>query len=223
MAELIYILLGLLLVGNVLTALFRWRDKRRSAANNEPPQHKTLLDVLSYCLAALDLFPIGIVVLVSFLFCLHWYDFLSYALAGLLVLGLLLGLMLGWFTKKRFLLWLVCALAVGAAIWGSDRYERYLREISMPDLYRYSCVCLENARDIFLVLEENYRKTYGRLLTMSRIGEVIEEPRYPETIQMDRDKLRQLPSVMLEDELEKIRRLMPAEARKGSRADRAEK
>ena len=93
----------------------------------------------------------------------------------------------------------------------------YLREVSMPDLYRYSCVCLENARDIFRVLEDNYRRTYGRLLTMSRIGEVIEEPRYPETIQMDRDKLRQLPSVMLEDELEKLRRLMPAEARKAGK------
>ncbi len=137
MAELIYILLGLLLAGNVLTALFRWLAKRRSAKNHEPPRHKTLLDVLAYCLAALDLFPIAIAVLVCFFFCLHWYDFLSAALAGLLVLGLLLGLMLGWFTKKRFLLWLVCALAVSGAIWGSDLYERHLREISMPESFNY--------------------------------------------------------------------------------------
>ncbi|MCR5162335.1 MAG: hypothetical protein K6C06_11235, partial [Lachnospiraceae bacterium] len=86
----------------------------------------------------------------------------------------------------------------------------FLKEMSMESLYRYSWVCMENARDIFRMLEDIYRKTCGRLLTMNRIGEVIAEPRYPETIQMDREKLRQLPSAMLEEEMEKLRRLMPA-------------
>lgn len=99
----------------------------------------------------------------------------------------------------------------------------YLKEISMEALYRYSCVCLENARDIFRTLEENYRKTYGRLLTMGRIGEVIEQPRYPETIRMDREKLRLLPSVMLEDELEKLRRLMPAALKKNGSGNQHER
>ena len=100
----------------------------------------------------------------------------------------------------------------------------FLREMSPESLYRYSCVCLENARDIFRLLEDIYRKTYGRLLTMNRIGEVISEPRYPETIQMDREKLRQLPSAMLGEELEKLRRLMPAGMKmtgdKGFKGDR---
>ena len=96
----------------------------------------------------------------------------------------------------------------------------FLREMSLDSLYRYSWVCLENARDIFRVLEDIYRKTYGRLLTMNRIGEVITEPRYPETIQMDREKLRQLPSVMLEEEMEKLRRLMPADMKTALKKDR---
>ena len=86
----------------------------------------------------------------------------------------------------------------------------FLKEMSNDSLYSYSLVCLENARDIFRTLEEIYRKTYGRQLTVSRMGEVLQEPRYPETIQMEREKLRQLPSVLLEGELEKLRRLMPA-------------
>ena len=66
---------------------------------------------------------------------------------------------------------------------------------------------MENARNIYKVLEKEYRKQYGRQLTLDRIGEVAAEPRYPDSIGLNRDRLQQAPSQILEEELEKLRRL----------------
>ena len=51
--------------------------------------------------------------------------------------GLLVGLMAGWFTWKRFLLWLPCTLAVVGVLVGTTLWEEHLREISMPESFNY--------------------------------------------------------------------------------------
>ena len=83
----------------------------------------------------------------------------------------------------------------------------FLEDASLGALYQLSQVCLENALDICRVLEKEYRRRYGRQLTMDRIGEVTAEPRYPDGIGLTREKLQQAPSRILEEELEKLCRL----------------
>lgn len=83
----------------------------------------------------------------------------------------------------------------------------YLSGASLGALYRLSRVCMENARDIYRVLEKEYRRQYGRQLTLDRIGEVAAEPRYPDSIGLSREKMQQPPSQILEEELERLGRL----------------
>ena len=83
----------------------------------------------------------------------------------------------------------------------------FLENASMGALYELSQVCMENARDIYKVLDKEYRRQYGRQLTLERIGEVAAEPRYPDSIGLDKDRLQQAPSQILEEELEKLHRL----------------
>lgn len=92
----------------------------------------------------------------------------------------------------------------------------FLKNASMGDLYELSAVCMENARDIYKALEKEYRRLYGRQLTLDRIGEVAAEPRYPDGIGWNRERLQQSPSQILEEELNKLRRLsFLAEKRNG--------
>ncbi len=83
----------------------------------------------------------------------------------------------------------------------------YLEGGSLTSLYGLSRVCMENARDIYRVLEREYRRQYGRQLTLDRIGEVAAEPRYPDNIGLSRERLHQAPSRILEEELERLCRL----------------
>ena len=69
-------------------------------------------------------------------------------------------------------------------------------------------MCIENARDIYLVLEKEYRRQYGRQLTLDRIGEVAAEPRYPDSVGLSQERMQQSPSQILEEELERLRRLL---------------
>lgn len=83
----------------------------------------------------------------------------------------------------------------------------FLKGASMDAIYDISQICLENARDIYKVLEMEFRKKFGRVLSLERIGEVMAEPRYPDSIAIDSKKLSKRPSELLEEELEKLRRL----------------
>lgn len=47
-------------------------------------------------------------------------------------------------------------------------------------IYDFSQTCLENSRDIFLALESEYRRLFGRNLTLDRLGEAIVLPTCPD-------------------------------------------
>ena len=87
------------------------------------------------------------------------------------------------------------------------QFPSFMKGASMAAFYQMSGVCLENARDIFLALEKLYQKKYHRKLTMSRIGEVLAEPRHPDTCILDTSVIQESPSVLLEREMQKLRRL----------------
>lgn len=53
---------------------------------------------------------------------------------------------------------------------------QFLPQISWTQYYNMSLVCLQNAKDILTVLEEQYQNLYQRNLTLDRLNEVIMEP-----------------------------------------------
>ena len=83
----------------------------------------------------------------------------------------------------------------------------YMRDASMEALYNMSRVSIENARDIFKILERQYQKQYGRKLTLMRMSEIVAEPRIPDGTIMDFSMLQDAPSTLLEIELKKLKRL----------------
>ena len=55
-----------------------------------------------------------------------------------------------------------------------------LEGVSEQALFDYSSCCIENARDVFLVLEEEYRTQFGRNLTLERLSEAVLFPLCPD-------------------------------------------
>ena len=86
-------------------------------------------------------------------------------------------------------------------------FPSFMKGASMEAFYNMSQVCLENSRNIFLVLEKLYQDKYGRKLTMSRTGEVLAEPRHPDTCILDTSSIQESPSLLLEREMQKLHRL----------------
>ena len=82
----------------------------------------------------------------------------------------------------------------------------FMYKASIEAVYRVSEVSLENARDIFRILEKQYQKCYGRKLTLMRISEVVAEPRIPDGALMDTSMLQDSPSSLLEREMMKLKR-----------------
>ena len=75
------------------------------------------------------------------------------------------------------------------------------------EAYVYSEVCLRNARSILKVLEEEYQKTFGRKLTLKRLGEVMTIPRIPEVDRGVSFDENLEPSVFIDNDLERLARL----------------
>ena len=73
-------------------------------------------------------------------------------------------------------------------------------------MFQLSRVCLESARDVISVLEQEYRSLYGRNLTLSRLPEAIILPLCPDKgTCLDYDH-NLAASVYLENDLEQLMR-----------------
>ena len=59
-------------------------------------------------------------------------------------------------------------------------FPRFYRECGREAVFRFSCACLENARDILLALETTFRERYARNLTLSRLSEAVILPLSPD-------------------------------------------
>ncbi|MBQ5754898.1 MAG: cytidyltransferase-related domain protein [Oscillospiraceae bacterium] len=77
---------------------------------------------------------------------------------------------------------------------------------SQAALFEFSEVCLKNARDIFLVLESEYRQQFGRNLTLSRLNEAVILPLCPDKGSCLAYDPNLSPSVYLENDLQMLRR-----------------
>ncbi len=83
----------------------------------------------------------------------------------------------------------------------------FLMDVPKAALYDFSMTCLENARDILTAVEEEYQAVYERKLTLNRLSEAINSPRYPDKgINMSYD-LNLAPSLYLSNDIESLIRL----------------
>ena len=73
--------------------------------------------------------------------------------------------------------------------------------------YRLSLTCLENARDILLALEAEYRALYARNLTLGRLGEAVILPLCPDKGSCMGYDLSRAASTYLDNDVEMLRRL----------------
>ena len=116
-------------------AFFQIRKERREA----PPGtklSKTSREMIGF-LGVVDALAVGAVVFLLSIFLRRWYFILLLVLAGALAVWLLVGLVSQWFSARRFLLWLCLALAVGGGIWGADRYERHIDDITLREYFDF--------------------------------------------------------------------------------------
>ena len=83
----------------------------------------------------------------------------------------------------------------------------FIRREGMSPFFDYSMTCLENARDILRVLEREYQATFEKKLTLKRLGEVVRNPRIPDSgIGVEYDETL-APSVYVENTIEQLIRL----------------
>lgn len=73
--------------------------------------------------------------------------------------------------------------------------------------YRLSLTCLENARDILLALETEYRALYARNLTLGRLGEAVVLPLCPDKGSCMGYDLSRAASTYLDNDIEMLKRL----------------
>jgi hypothetical protein len=83
----------------------------------------------------------------------------------------------------------------------------YLPGASNEAVYNFSKTCLENARDILMILEEEYLILYGKNLTLKRLGEVVISSRSPDHGDCLAYDLNLAPSVYVANDIEKLKRL----------------
>ena len=83
----------------------------------------------------------------------------------------------------------------------------FLSDVPKSALFDFSRTCLENARNILAVLEEEYQSVFERKLTLNRLSEAVISPRYPDKgIHVNYDP-NQAPSVYIANDLEILMRL----------------
>ena len=76
--------------------------------------------------------------------------------------------------------------------------------------WEFSLCCLENARDILLALETEFRSLYARNLTLSRLGEAVILPLCPDKGGCMTYDLSRAASTYLEGDIELLKRMRPA-------------
>ena len=81
-----------------------------------------------------------------------------------------------------------------------------MKGCSQKALFEFSECCLSNAREIFLVLESEYRRQFGRNLTLSRLNEAVILPLCPDKGSCLAYDPNLSPSVYLENDLHMLRR-----------------
>lgn len=83
----------------------------------------------------------------------------------------------------------------------------FVRDASLEAIYFLAEQCIKNTYDIFRTLEREYQEYAGRKLTISRIGEVIREPRYPDIFDEAIFEKNEALTVYIDYELKRLERM----------------
>ena len=86
-------------------------------------------------------------------------------------------------------------------------YPRFYNQCSRDAVFRFSQVCLQNARDIMLAVESTYREHYSRNLILSRLTEAVNLPLAPDKGASLRYDPNQAASTCLDNDLKLLRRM----------------
>ena len=73
--------------------------------------------------------------------------------------------------------------------------------------WELSLCCVENARDILLALETEYRRAFARNLTLSRLREAVTLPLCPDKGSSMTYDLSRAASTYLDDDIELLKRM----------------
>ena len=82
-----------------------------------------------------------------------------------------------------------------------------LPDVDSRAVWQLSLCCLENARDILLALEAEYRSLYARNLTLARLGEAVILPLCPDKGPCMTYDLTRAASTDLDGDIEQLRRM----------------
>lgn len=85
----------------------------------------------------------------------------------------------------------------------------FMTGADLMDFYRLSEVCLENAKQIWMVLEREFRKEFHRKLTISQLAEVLNQPRVPDVAIGNNYDEWEAPSVYIQYEINRLKRMKP--------------
>lgn len=83
----------------------------------------------------------------------------------------------------------------------------FIKDTDRDKIFNLSMVCLENTKNILETLEKEYQELYERNLTLSRLGEVIISPRYPDKGRQLNYKFNLKPSSFIINDIEHLLRL----------------
>ena len=123
-----------IMAANILIAFLQRKEKQQP---NQTRRKRYVLNGASIILGIADATIIGFFVLIICAFDAHWYNKVCYILLGLLSEAFLVALMAQWITVKRFLIWLGCVVLITGCLFGSYRYDQYIKDITMHDYFDY--------------------------------------------------------------------------------------
>ena len=86
-----------------------------------------------------------------------------------------------------------------------------LPDVDSRAVWQLSLCCLENARDILLALEAEYRNLYARNLTLARLGEAVILPLCPDKGGCIAYDASRAASACLEGDIEVLKRMRPGD------------
>jgi len=92
-------------------------------------------------------------------------------------------------------------------------YPRFYRGCAQAAVFHFSRICIENSRDILLTLETEYRRTYARNLTLSRLNEAVILPLAPDKGRCLTYDVNLSASQCLENDLKMLLRMREMERR----------
>ncbi len=147
----VLILFAAVVIGNI------WMMHARREEIRQHRDHRLSRSPLKWKLVALSAADAGIIGFLVFFWCAfeaHWYNRLCVILLGVLAEALLVGLMAQWLTGRRFAALCVCAVLAAGGLWGGYRYDRYLRDITLPEYFRYETFTPFTAGTLAVSLDE---------------------------------------------------------------------